>query len=381
VQVDGDPEVLGLRAVLRDLLAVSAISAAWTGREPTVVATGLAEALVELLRLDFAFVRLRDPSGGPAVDITRGGAGKTLSEWLERDRAAGVRFSRKEIVSEAGGVLEPCRGFANPIGVNGEGGLVAVACARSDFPTEMEQLLVSHAANQAATAFQSARLIEERLLDVSESRRRVEESSAELAASRARLVTAADEERRRVVRDLHDGAQQRLVHTIATLKCTRRELEQSRGDGLRLVDEAQQQAQAALEELRELAHGILPSVLTVGGLRAGVVALASRMSIPIQVDVAVQRLPAAVEATAYFIVAEALTNVAKHARAHRATVTAHVGSGILEVEVVDDGVGGAQATGSGLVGLKDRLAVHDGRLRITSPTGGGTLLAASIPIA
>jgi signal transduction histidine kinase len=206
------------------------------------------------------------------------------------------------------------------------------------------------------------------------------QARSDLAASRARLVAAADEERRRVVRDLHDGAQQRLVHTIVTLKLASRTLEPAEREVGALVTEALQQAELATNELRELAHGILPTVLTHGGLRAGVGALASRMSIPVDIDVSVGRLPSAVEAAAYFTVAEALTNVAKHSRADRATVEALLQDGCLELEVCDDGVGGAQAEGMGLVGLKDRLAVVEGSLRVESSPDGGTRVAASIPI-
>ena len=205
------------------------------------------------------------------------------------------------------------------------------------------------------------------------------EARSDLAASRARIVAAADEERRRVVRDLHDGAQQRLVHTVVTLKLARRALEDDPRAAASLVAEALRHAEEATAELRELAHGILPSVLTRGGLRAGVGALASRMPVPIENGVSVDRLPLAVEATAYFIVAEALTNVAKHAHAHRAAVTARVEDGTLQLQVRDDGIGGARPDGSGLQGLGDRLAVLDGSLRVESPADGGTLIAAAIP--
>ena len=149
---------------------------------------------------------------------------------------------------------------------------------------------------------------------------------------------------------------------------------------LRLLTEALDQAERATVELRELAHGILPAVLTRGGLRAGVQALASRMPLPVEIDVSVGRLPAAVEATAYFVAAEALTNVAKHSRAGHASVTAAVEDGTLHVHVRDDGAGGARPDGSGLLGLADRLAVLDGRLRVESPADGGTLIAADIPL-
>ena len=206
------------------------------------------------------------------------------------------------------------------------------------------------------------------------------EAREEVAASRARIVAATDEERRRVVRDLHDGAQQRLVHTIITLKLARRAVQNEREDAAALLTEALDHAEQATAELRELAHGILPAVLTQGGLRAGVDALASRMPVAVENGVSVGRLPAAVEATAYFVVAEALTNVAKHARAERAVVTARVEDGTLVVHVRDDGVGGAQRNGSGLTGLTDRLAALDGELRVESPADRGTVVAATIPL-
>jgi signal transduction histidine kinase len=206
------------------------------------------------------------------------------------------------------------------------------------------------------------------------------QARSDLAASRARIVAAADAERRRVVRDLHDGAQQRLVQTALTLKQARLALQHDAADAPALVTEALDQAEQATTELRELAHGILPGALTHGGLRSGVEALASRVPVPVENGVSVGRLPTAIEATAYFVVAEALTNVAKHSGAAGAAVTARVEDGTLEVEVRDDGAGGARPDGSGLLGLADRLAAHDGRLRVESPADGGTLIAADIPL-
>jgi signal transduction histidine kinase len=193
-------------------------------------------------------------------------------------------------------------------------------------------------------------------------------------------VAAADNERRRVVRDLHDGAQQRLVHTVVTLRMAERALQNEDKDAPDLVNEALDNAEQATAELRDLAHGILPLTLTRGGLRAAVDALASRMSAVVEIDVPDGRLPAAVEATAYFVVAEALTNVAKHARAQHAEVTAQIEDGTLAVQVRDDGIGGARPDSSGLTGLADRLAALDGQLRVESPADGGTLVAADIPV-
>ena len=206
------------------------------------------------------------------------------------------------------------------------------------------------------------------------------QARADLAASRARVITAAHNERRRVVRDLHDGAQQRLVHTIVTLKLAERALGNGGTGGTTLVREALAEAELATAELRQLAHGILPAVLTRGGLRAGVEALAERTPVPVDVAVSVGRLPEALEATAYFVVAEGLTNVTKHASAGRAEVTARVADRALRVEVRDDGVGGAWAGGNGLGGLADRLATHDGHLHVESPPAGGTLVSAVIPL-
>jgi signal transduction histidine kinase len=394
MSIDTNAEILGRRTLLRDLVAFSTIPAAWVGREPPAVAAGLADTLIGVLRLDFAFVRLCDPSGAGAVDVMRGNAWKRFPEWLERHLAKSGRLSGKEIIPDVGGGVEPCRGVVIPIGVNADGGVVAAACDRTSFPTEIDQLLLSLAANHAATAFQSARLIHERTraeeelriarneLEVKVAERTVElrRSEAYLAASRARIVAATDEERRRVVRDLHDGAQQRLVHTVLTLKLARQALQNEEEDAPALLTEALHHAERATAELRELAHGILPGVLTQGGLRAGVDALASRVPVPVENGVSVGRLPAAVEATAYFVVAEALTNVAKHARARRAAVTARVEDGTLRVQVRDDGVGGARPDGSGLLGLADRLAALNGQLRVESPGDGGTLVAADIPL-
>ncbi len=205
------------------------------------------------------------------------------------------------------------------------------------------------------------------------------EARSELAASRARIVAAADEERRRVVRDLHDGAQQRLVHTVITLKLAGQAIEEG-DDGAQLLAEALDQAERATEELRELSHGVHPAVLSRGGLLAGIEALASRTPVPVDIRVSTDRLPATIEATGYFVVAEALTNVAKHSRASRAEVTASVDNRILRVRVSDDGVGGAKPHGSGLVGLADRVAALNGRLWVESPEWDGTLIAADIPL-
>jgi len=738
MRVEADAEASGLRALLRDLVALSAIPGVWVERAATVaepgteaVATELADALVGLLELDFAFVRLHDPAGAGAADVTRGDAWHRFPEWLERHRGDPTRLTRKELVTDAGDGPRAGRGIAIPIGLDGEGGIIAVACERGGFPTATDQLLLSLAANHAATAFQGARLIHERrraddevreardrlvievaertaelrqseasmsqlaheqaalrrvatlvakeapparvfekvaeelanmigdvdcslfrdegdgtasavalwgagittrasagmrlpldgdgviatvisegrscrigdystvtgaiaelgrelgirsavgcpivvggriwgamgaaryqdealppetemrmaqlaelvataianaqaradverlaeeqaalrrvamlvaqggsptaVLDavagevgrllqademlvsryepgdevtvvaqrgsgargvpvgsrvklkagdvqsivgrsgrsarlehaahapgakveaaheagvrsvvgapivvegrqwgvISASWTRVDspppdtearmvrfaqlletaianaDSRAQLIASRARLVTASDEARRRVVRDLHDGAQQRLVHTILTLKLAQQAVRAGKESVELLVDEALEHAELSNAELRELARGILPAVLTISGLRAGIETVVDRLDVPVDVQVVDERFPPEIEASTYFIVGEALTNVVKHSHAKRTQVRVFATSGALHVEVRDDGVGGVDPRGHGVVGIADRAAALGGQLDIESPPGGGTHLAATLPL-
>jgi signal transduction histidine kinase len=194
------------------------------------------------------------------------------------------------------------------------------------------------------------------------------------------VLNAGDEARRRVVRDLHDGAQQRLVHAVVALKLAQRDVAVDTERAAALLAEALTHTQDGISELRELAHGILPSVLTRGGLAAAVHSVVARLDLPVDVEVAPERLPPGIEASACFIVAEALTNVAKHSAATRATVRATVEAETLTVEVRDNGSGGADPSGHGLIGLADRAAAHGGLLRIESPADGGTLVAATIPL-
>jgi signal transduction histidine kinase/PAS domain-containing protein len=206
------------------------------------------------------------------------------------------------------------------------------------------------------------------------------DSRDQLDASRARLLTEADAARRRVVRDLHDGAQQRLVHAIITLKLAQQAFRDNSGEAESLLGEALEHAEHGNAELRELAHGILPAILTHRGLPAGVEAIVSRLDLPVEVDVPSQRFPAEIEASAYFIISEALTNVVKHAGARHAEVTAYAQDETLSVEVRDNGSGGADPDGHGLVGIRDRVTALGGRVRVESPPGGGTLVAATLPL-
>lgn len=202
----------------------------------------------------------------------------------------------------------------------------------------------------------------------------------EVVRSRARLVDAFETERRRIERDLHDGAQQRLVALSMKLGLASLDLPPG-SPAARQVREAHEMARAALTDLRELIRGVHPQVLTERGLSAAVRDVAGRSPVPVDVDVELAgRLPAAVEVTAYFVVCEALTNVAKHSGAQRCAIRGRVADGLLALEVRDSGAGGADPeAGTGLTGLVDRLAVLDGRMLLSSPMGGPTLLRVEIP--
>ena len=206
------------------------------------------------------------------------------------------------------------------------------------------------------------------------------ERMEELRASRARLVEAGDAARQRLERDLHDGAQSRLVALSLLLRTARGRAGEDQ-ELASLLDTAQDELRTSLAELRELARGIHPAVLTERGLEPALQSLVTRAPVPVTVEAGgSERLPGAVESAAYFVVSEALANVAKYARASQATVTVERANGHLTVEVVDDGVGGADAAeGSGLRGLADRLAALDGTLSLDSPAGRGTRLRARIP--
>jgi signal transduction histidine kinase len=217
------------------------------------------------------------------------------------------------------------------------------------------------------------------LLDASpeELQRRV----TDLASSRSRSMSAADQDRRRLERDLHDGAQQRLVSLAMTLGLAQRKLTTDPDLGSRLVTEAHEEAKRALQDLRELARGLHPAVLTDHGLEAALPALAARCPIPTRVDVAVSPRPApAAESAAYFVVAEALTNAARYSQATNVLVTAQREADLLTIDVRDDGVGGACATpGGGLAGLTDRVEALDGHLTISSPGAGPTVVHVEVP--
>jgi signal transduction histidine kinase len=394
--IETNAEIRALRTVLRDLVALSAIPAAWVGKEPAAVATGLADALIGLLHLDFVFVRLCVPSVAGGVDVTRGKAWKTFPEWLEIHLAKSGRLSAKEIIPDVDGDTGPCRGVVLPIGVDAEGGLVAAASERIDFPTEIDQLLLSLAANHAATAFHSARLIHERTRAEEELRTARDElevrvvertaelrrSRAELAASRVRIVTAADRTRRQIERDLHDGVQQRLVSLAldqrSALQMVPAELPELQAQSSRVADGLA----GAVEELQEISRGIHPAVLTQGGLTPALKTLARRSAVPVELQVHTQtRLPEPVEVAVYYVVSEALTNAAKHAHASAVRVAVAARDSVLELSIRDNGCGGADPPrGSGLIGLTDRVDALGGTIEVVSPVGQGTTLLITLPL-
>jgi signal transduction histidine kinase len=254
----------------------------------------------------------------------------------------------------------------------GAAGLAAVAAAGLALLLAAAQLTWALARADAAVA---------RLL-LGPARTRLRTRIGELERSRARVVDSAGAERRRIERDLHDGAQQRLVALAMDLGRARARFADDPEAARAIVDQAHADAKAALIELRNLVRGVHPPVLTDRGLDAALSGLAALSPVPVAVRVDVGVRPSAsVEAIAYFVVAEALTNVAKHSRAGRATVSVGRHGDTLSVVISDDGIGGADPRGQGLSGLADRVTGVDGRLTVRSPAGGGTIITAELPCA
>jgi PAS domain S-box-containing protein len=204
----------------------------------------------------------------------------------------------------------------------------------------------------------------------------------ELMASRARLVTASDTARQQITRDLHDGAQQRLITTIINLQLAEQKWETAPQRARELLGLALRDARRGIEDLREIAAGIHPAILTQRGLAAAIDALTARLPIPVHIDVPDRRLPGPIEASVYFFCSEALTNVVKHARATSASVRVELQDDRCAIEVRDDGIGGARPRSetSGLNGLRDRIGALNGTMDITSPAAGGTVLQACVPL-
>jgi signal transduction histidine kinase len=291
-----------------------------------------------------------------------GDPGVVLAYWLpEEERyvsADGTTVSLPEAGARGIRVVEQ----------NGE----RVAALVYDESLEDERALVDSVVAAAAMALENARLQAEARAHL-----------AELTASRARIVKAGDEERRRLERDLHDGAQQRFVTLSLALSLVERRLESDPAQAGQLLTEARNELVQGLDELRELARGIHPAVLTQGGLGVAVETLAARSPVPVTLDVTLQeRLPEPVEIGGYFVVSEALTNVAKYAQATAVVVAVGRTDGTVVIEVRDNGVGGAKAdAGSGIRGLTDRVEALGGQLSLYSSAGHGTTVRAEIPCA
>lgn len=295
---------------------------------------------------------LRIPSGGQTA----------TGEVLRTGRAVRVDSFKGTQLAELARELDVRAGVAVPVTVEGQvWGALTASTPGPPLPGGTEQRLTQFA-ELAAAAVANA------------------ENKAKLTASRARVVATADETRRRLQRDVHDSAQQRLVHTIITLKLARDAIAAG-GSAGELVEEALANSERANAELRDVVRGILPAALTRGGLRAGLESLVADLAVPVDLRVTAPRLSTQTETTAYFIVAEALTNVVKHAQATRATVEVGIEAEGLSIYVHDDGSGAADpAHGTGLTGMLDRVEASEGTLDITSPAGIGTTLRATLPL-
>ena len=287
------------------------------------------------------------------AQVAQTGRVARMDDWAHATGAVGSMADRLGVRS----------GVATPIVVEGRmwGTMIAATSQSEPLPSDTENRMEQFA-KLLATSIANA------------------DGLDRLIASRARLVTAGDAARRRVVQDLHDGAQQRLVHAIITLKLARQALLEDSGEVEALLTRALEHAERGNEQLRELAHGILPTSLTRGGIGAGIDAIVERVDLPVRVDVPAERFEPEIEASAYFIVAEALTNVVKHARATSASVRAVKRDGVLQVVVLDDGVGGADRDGRGLVGLADRATALSGRLEVENAVPCGTRVTATLPL-
>jgi signal transduction histidine kinase len=321
-------------------------------------AGAVAELVEALGRTDDRRQSLRESIAGALGDSSL-----ALAYWIPEQRTYADAEGRRIELPEPGSGR-----IATPI----ERGGAPLAVVIHDESLAEERDLVRAVGGAAALTLENERL-------GAELRARIEE----LRASRARIVQATDEERRRLERDLHDGAQQRLVALALNLKLARGSFDDDPDEARELIDDAIHELTAATAELRELARGIHPAILTDRGLDAAVNAIAGRASVPVEVHgLPGERLDAPVESTAYFVVAEALTNVTRYSQASHAEVEIGRDDGKLIVEIRDDGVGGADPNrGSGLRGLADRVAAVDGRLVVTSEPGAGTTIHAEIPCA
>jgi signal transduction histidine kinase len=291
------------------------------------------------------------PPTGLTVTVRRTGRAARIDDYRDVPGAE-VRL-REGILSSV----------ALPIHVNGQlWGMIAVGSGQASLPPDTEQRMTEFT-ELVATAVANA------------------QSRAELITSRARIVAASDEVRRRIERDLHDGAQQRLV-TLALRLRSAAEPSSGRAELETEIAGVAAELMGVIDDLREISHGIHPAILSKAGLRPALRALGRRSAVPVELDVRVDgRLPEPVEVGAYYVVSEMLANAAKHARASMIQVDAETSGGMLRVRVHDDGIGGATpARGSGLLGLKDRIEALGGTFSVHSPAGRGTTVSCQLPV-
>ncbi|WP_346276115.1 AAA family ATPase [Pseudonocardia sp.] len=349
------------------------------GVGPDLVFAAVAEEVGALFGADAAAIVRFEPDGeatamgGYGLEHSQPGSRSTPDPHLAMASVQATgRAARRDVDAPTSASLleatpEGVRSaVASPIVVEGRlWGAMAVGSRRDRLPQDTEQRLADFT-ELVATATANA------------------ESRAELTTSRARIVAAADQTRRRIERDLHDGAQQRLVSLALQLRTARAAVPPELDALAAELDELAAGATGALDEVREIARGIHPAILAEGGLRTALKTLARRSPIPVDLDMRAEgRLPEHVEVSAYYVVAEALTNAAKHARASAVTVAVEVDAAdaVLRVAVRDDGAGGADSTrGTGLVGLKDRVEALGGRIFLDSPRGAGTSLRVDLPL-
>jgi signal transduction histidine kinase len=342
------------RARVIALAAVPFAFLAGLARSRVAGAAALSELVARLGRRPGALRdAVADALGDPSLEVAYWLPER--NEWVD---AAGASFTIPDGAS--GRVCTPVERDGRPVAM-----LVHDAAVADE-----QRELVDAVGGAAALALENERLDAE-----------LRANLKELRASRARIVESADAARRRIERDLHDGAQQQLVAVALRLGVARARIERDPTAAAELIDSAKADLDAAIRDLRELARGIHPAVLSDRGLGPALEALAARIPLPVEIAaLPSERLPAPVEAAAYFVVAEAITNVARYAQATHAEVAVCRDGDHVLVRVTDDGVGGADpAAGSGLRGLADRVAALDGRLEVVSPQGGGTTVRAVIP--
>jgi signal transduction histidine kinase len=334
------------------------------GVPPSGLFSAVADEVAALLPCDDVFVARLEPDGFLTVLAGAGGA----RELVAATRMPVEPGTAPATVVRTGAPTRSDDGarssVANPIAVEGRlWGVIVASTRRGSLPADSEQRMLDFT-ELVSTAIADA------------------DSRSELAASRARIVAASDEARRRVERDLHDGVQQRLVSLALELRAAQSALPPAAGDVRAELSHVVDGLTGALDELREIARGIHPAILSEGGLGPALKTLTRRAPIPVALDVRVDdEPPDGVEVAAYYAVSELITNAAKHAHASTLSVAVTSADGVLRMVVRDDGVGGADPSrGSGLVGLRDRIEALGGAISVSSPRGDGTAIEIALPL-